>query len=395
MSTVGIHVKKQRVHDSLVEDIRKQIRDGALRSGHYLLSERELASRYRVSSRAVREGLAHLEAQGLIRRHQGRGTMVLHPEPTSNSSTHRKNVAVIFQGRVRDTSTAEDFDSLQQAFQREGYGTMLYVADYSREKEAQIVQQLAAEGVPGVVLFSAHPMDSFAHLADAQKAGMKVAIYDHDFPDFDCNFVGIDDKLAAYEATEHLIRLGCRELLFIRYDRNWSTVVDREAGFLEAAEKWAPQIPYKVLSLPENLDPSAFQRKLGVELQKHIAGPVQRPLGIVVWWDEIALKAIEHLRDAGWSVPQDARVIGFANDLAGAVAEVPLTTFATPREEVARLAALSLVNQMRDPSRPAQRIRLKARMIIRDSCGTYPTRLAELEQEIQAAPLEARQAAVV
>jgi LacI family transcriptional regulator len=372
MSSISIQVRKQRVYDSLIEDVRRQIHDGSLHVGHYLLPERELATKYSVSSRAVREGLARLEAEGLIRRHQGRGTMVLRPA-TEPEARQQKNVAVIFQGRVRDNSTAEDFDGLQQAFQREGYGTTLYVADYSPEKETRIVQQLAAEGVPGVVLFSAHPMNSFAHLAAAQKAGMKIAVYDHDFPEFDCNSVGIDDELAAYEATEHLIRLGCRELLFIRYDRNWTTVQARERGFEEAARQWAPELPRRVLSLPENLEPAQFNERLGQELTAIARGSAQRPLGVVVWWDEIALKAMSHLQNAGWSVPQDAKIVGFANDLSGAMADVPLTTLAIPREEIASLVALSLVNQMRDPTRPAQRIRLKARMIVRDSCGTYPT----------------------
>ncbi len=365
----SIQLRKQRVHDGLFEDIRRQIQDGVLRADDYLLPERELATKYRVSSRAVREGLARLEAQGLIRRHQGRGTLVLRRE-SKIEPAKLKNVAVIYQGRVRDTSTAEDFDSLQQALQREGYGTTLYVADGSPEKETQIVEQLAAEGVPGLVLYSAHPSTSFDHLQAARQAGMKIVVYDHDYPDLDCNFVGIDDQLAACEATEHLIRLGCRELLFINSERDSTTNVLRQRGFEEAAANWGSGLPRRVLRLPSRGTLAEFGDHLRRELTPLLSA-MQRPLGVLVWWDEVALHAIECLREAGWSVPADAAVVGFANDLSGALAEIPMTTVAIPREEIARLAALLLINQMRDPTRPPQRIRLKARLIIRESCGAY------------------------
>ena len=161
MSSMDGQSKPRRARDHLVEDLRNQVTRGNLLPGQALLSVRELATKYGVSSRAVREGLAHLEAEGLVRGGQGRRTVVVSREVPSMDVNPSKNVAVIFQGRVRDNTTAEDLDGLQQAFQAEGYGTILYVADGSPEKEAEIVGRLAKEGVPGLVLYSAHPADSF------------------------------------------------------------------------------------------------------------------------------------------------------------------------------------------------------------------------------------------
>ncbi len=363
-----IQVRKQRVYERLCEDIRRQIRAGVLRSENCLLPEYELAKKYQMSSRAVRQGLARLEAEGLIRRYQGRGTIVLPAENHSDRSQKPRNVAVIFQGRVCDPSTAEELDCLQQALQSAGYGTTLYVADGIPERESQIVEQLAAEGVPGLVLYSAHPLKSDAHLRAALQAGMKVVVYDHDFPDLDCNFVGIDDHLAAFEATEHLIRLGCRELLFINAERDWTTTALRQRGFEDAAQKWGME--RRVLRLRAAADAARGGELLREELLP-ILRVAQRPLGILARCDDTALHTIECLLDAGWSVPAEAKVIGINNDRSGASADIPLTTMEIPRQEITRLAAAALVNQMRDPTRPPQRIRVKARMIIRESCGNY------------------------
>jgi LacI family transcriptional regulator len=237
-------------------------------------------------------------------------------------------------------------------------------------KEAEIVGRLVKEGVSGVVLYSTHPSDSDAHLRAARASGMKIVVFDHDFPQVDCNFLGIDDHLAAFEATEHLIRLGCRELLFINSERNWTTHVLRERGFIEAASKFASHAPRAVVRLPNCATPEQLGECLREKLSASLSG-MKRPLGVVAWWDAMALAAMNCLREAGWSIPNDAKVIGFSNDLSGEVAEVPLTTMDIPRGEIARLAASALISQMRDPARKSQRIRLKARLIIRESCGTY------------------------
>lgn len=361
--------RKSRVYDDMVADLRQQILGGLLLPDHYLPPERELAVKYEISSRGVREGVSLLEAEGLIRRHQGKGTVVL-SRKSAVGLPQSGNVAVIFQGRVRDVSTAEDFDGMQQALQREGFGTTLYVADGNPDKEVEIVQQLIRDNVPGLVLYSAHASSSFAHLQAARDAGMKIVTFDHDFPGLDCNFIGIDDRTAAYDATHHLIRLGCRQLILINSERDWTTHVLREQGFNEAADDWARGLRRDVIRLPATTD---FAHRDAI-LQQQLLAIADRdnaPVGIVGWWDEMAIRAMDMLLRDGWSVPGDVKVIGFANDQTGELAEVPLTTMAIPRAEVALLAASVLISQMRDPSRKSQRVLLPSRMIIRKSCGTY------------------------
>ncbi|MCC6423070.1 MAG: GntR family transcriptional regulator [Phycisphaerales bacterium] len=384
---MAVKIKKQRIYESLVEDIRLQINTGVLRADNYLLPEYELAKKYQMSSHAVRLGLSRLEDEGLIRRYQGRGTVVLSRQDEEESTPTNQNIAVIFQGRVRDPSTAEELDNLQQAFQSQGYGTTLYVADRDKQKEAKIVQRLAAEGVPGLVLYSAHPSNSYAHLQAAIDSGMKIVVFDHDFPDLACNFVGIDDQLASYEATEHLIRHGCREMILVNSQRNWTTHVLRERGFEQAMEKLASGLARRVIRLPDCQTFEELGECLRQELTPMLA-ELQKPVGIVAWWDEVALHAMKVMADAGWSVPRDAKVVGFSNDLSGALADVPLTTMEIPREQIARLAAASLVHQMRDPTLRPQRIRLKARMILRQSCGTYrPAGVDEAVEESILSPV--------
>jgi GntR family transcriptional repressor for pyruvate dehydrogenase complex len=69
-------VKRSRIYEHIVEQIRALIREGRWAPGDQIPPERELAERFRVSRTSVREALRALEMQGVIDSRQGGGTFV-------------------------------------------------------------------------------------------------------------------------------------------------------------------------------------------------------------------------------------------------------------------------------------------------------------------------------
>ena len=69
-------VKRSRIYEHIVEQIRALIREGRWVPGDQIPPERELAERFRVSRTSVREALRALEMQGVIDSRQGGGTFV-------------------------------------------------------------------------------------------------------------------------------------------------------------------------------------------------------------------------------------------------------------------------------------------------------------------------------
>lgn len=361
---------KRRGKHVMMDHLRQQILSGAVQADEFLLPERQLAEQYGVSSRVVRECLAGLEAEGLISRQQGRGTIVRPLPREAMSPRTSKNVAMIILQRMRDASTLEFFDALQQVFQRGGYGTTIYVSDDDPEKEVAIVKQLVEERVPGIILFTAHEASSFEHIKAAQEAGIKVTLFDHYFPNLETNFAGIDDRLGAYEATSHLLQMNCEEMIFVGPSLDWSTHTLRQQGFEEAMQKWPVPVKSSVLKVP-------LFSGMKTHLDDHLPAmlpPAGRKVGVVCWSDQAALHTIDLLRARGWSVPENAAVIGFSDDAEAARAPVPLTTMKIPREEIARLSAYILLDQMRDPSLSPQHLKVLPHLVIRSSCGCYPVR---------------------
>lgn len=64
------------MYAQIAEDLEHQIKDGVIKSGNQLPSERELGQKYRVSRITVRQAISSLEQQGLVYSVQGKGTYV-------------------------------------------------------------------------------------------------------------------------------------------------------------------------------------------------------------------------------------------------------------------------------------------------------------------------------
>jgi GntR family transcriptional regulator, transcriptional repressor for pyruvate dehydrogenase complex len=69
-------IKKIRIYEEVVAQIHDLIRQGRLKAGDQLPSERELAETFKVSRASVREALRALEAEGLVVSRTGSGTFV-------------------------------------------------------------------------------------------------------------------------------------------------------------------------------------------------------------------------------------------------------------------------------------------------------------------------------
>jgi DNA-binding FadR family transcriptional regulator len=76
MSQPAERLYRGRVADQIVEDLRRQILNGALPDGSRLPAERELAAQYDVSAPTVREAVRVLTAMGLLSTRNGSRTTV-------------------------------------------------------------------------------------------------------------------------------------------------------------------------------------------------------------------------------------------------------------------------------------------------------------------------------
>jgi GntR family transcriptional repressor for pyruvate dehydrogenase complex len=69
-------VKRRRLYEEIVQQFHSLIRQGTLKHGDRLPSERELSEQFKVSRSSVREAIRSLELQGLVVSKRGSGTFI-------------------------------------------------------------------------------------------------------------------------------------------------------------------------------------------------------------------------------------------------------------------------------------------------------------------------------
>ena len=69
-------IKRRRLHEDIVQQFHALIRQGKLKHGDRLPSERGLAEQFKVSRSSVREAIRSLELQGLVVSKRGSGTFI-------------------------------------------------------------------------------------------------------------------------------------------------------------------------------------------------------------------------------------------------------------------------------------------------------------------------------
>ena len=177
--------------------------------------------------------------------------------------------------------------------------------------------------------------------------------------------IGIDERLVARAATEHLIGLGHRDIAQLGGDDdeglNRQVPVGRRRGFLDAME--AAGLPVREEWMLSGRFSLVASREVINEL---LDRPGTRPTAIFASSDEMAIGAILAATDHGLSIPRDLSVIGIDNhDLSESFG---LTTMAQDPFEHGSLGARILLDDLTaGPLSRKTSIKAAASLLIRRS----------------------------
>ncbi|MBO1901557.1 LacI family DNA-binding transcriptional regulator [Leucobacter weissii] len=201
------------------------------------------------------------------------------------------------------------------------------------------VQQLLYSRVDAIILAAAHLSDAeyVADLAGQLPVVLAVRGFDEQGPTGGSLLeVMQDDLLGTRAAVEHLLHLGHRRLAEIRGPQTISSFANRSRGFQEAIAAWPGA---------EDLSPGLYAAQGDVSEGRRIAAELlaiphdSRPTAIFAHNDLLAVGALEALRDAGLSCPEDLSIVGYNDAPLVDHLDPPLTTVRLPSNEIGRQSA--------------------------------------------------------
>jgi LacI family transcriptional regulator len=173
-----------------------------------------------------------------------------------------------------------------------------------------------------------------------------------------------DNFTAGYAVMHHLLGLGHRSIAVLPGAKKYTSLNERLRGCLAAAAEAGLLVPREWMPEPVSGRPN----KGYLQMQQILALP-HRPTAVVAVSDKTALGALEVIREAGLSIPQDIALAGIDDVNESAYAQPPLTTYRIPRRQMGTIAMQKLHRLMSDqPEIPARTV-VYGELIVRESSG--------------------------
>lgn len=246
----------------------------------------------------------------------------------------------------------------------EGYSVILCNSDLSEAKQARYIDVLLAKRVDGVILTSTGliPGQEAGHdISRIREAGVPCVVIDRDLGAEPVDQLLVDNHEGGYLAARHLLELGHRDIACVVGPSDLTPSAGRIAGFRRALGEAG-------IDLPDNAVVRGNGRHDGGA--RAVAELMERSVdfsAVFAFNDEMAIGVIGALHRCGRRVPDDVSVIGF-DDIPYAAAVYPaVTTIAQPIAEMGRLGLRLLLDRIRDPVRPPNRVLLSTRLMQRES----------------------------
>ena len=250
--------------------------------------------------------------------------------------------------------------------EKSGYLVITLQSDESYKIEKKQIEHLLNRNVDGILLSLADNTVDYSHINDIRKAGVPIVLYDKISRSIGCHKIVIDDQKAAYNATKHLIDIGCKRIAHVRGSLKPQTTIDRFTGYKNALKDH--KIPYdnSIIFETEHLT-----YEDGRKIADEIALNHKDIDGIFAFTDLLATGLMVGLKEYGIKVPDDVSIIGFSNWFLTSITSPTLSTVDQPGYQMGEEAfkiLLEEINDLKKGSKPKYRtIEIPTEVIIRES----------------------------
>ncbi|MGC6767486.1 LacI family DNA-binding transcriptional regulator [Enterococcus sp. LJL128] len=200
-----------------------------------------------------------------------------------------------------------------------------------------------------------------AHIKTVNEHFNNLVILDTQCSSLDCNTITMNNFLGAYDATQHLLKMGHQNIGYIKGIQRINNFYDRRRGFKAAisAAGLSPSDMPKFYLPGMEINPIQNKQEQFLDFIKGITA-------VFCEDDYIAISVIKTLSKIGIRIPEDLSVIGFDDISESRVITPELTTVHVPIKEIAQ-EAISLIEQGTTATLVKKQLFLNTKLICRDS----------------------------
>ncbi len=242
--------------------------------------------------------------------------------------------------------------------ERNNYMALFASSNEMADKLHEQVNQMLSKGVDGLILVPCEGSeDTIQSLVDR---GIPIVLLDRYFPDIRTHYVCLDNEMATYNATKHLINQGFTKIGFIGYDIDLSHMKSRISGYRQAMAD-------------NNLSKNVRIRYVSNLIQDKSCAKAMKSLSdsgadaVIFATNTIAVNCLYYIQRNKIMIPDQLGLVGFDSDIAFDFFYSPLTCVRQPLEEMAQKAVSILIDHLNTKVNLLQQVKAEGILVVRDS----------------------------
>lgn len=255
-----------------------------------------------------------------------------------NRST--KTIGVIIPN-ILNSFFAKVFTGIEKVADEKGYKVITCISNESLEKEINALEMLSNGTIDGFILSiseEAQKLQKFDHFKTIINEGTPIVMFDRIADEVNCDKVVVDDLDSAFDATNHLIKTGCKKIALFSTIDNLSVGKLRAKGFFKALEENGLKAEDNWIVLTETEE--SFNAKVADFFDKN-------QVDAVFALDEHAsVTAMKLGIKKGLNIPEELSVIGFADGVWSRRMTPSLSTVSQHGPEIGEVATKMLIEKL-------------------------------------------------
>ncbi|MCY7291865.1 MAG: LacI family transcriptional regulator [Ferruginibacter sp.] len=247
--------------------------------------------------------------------------------------------------------------------QKKGFHVLIYQTHDDVQQEISIAKHLQNGRVDGVLISLSSQTEDTKHLQDLKNKGIPIVFFDRVAEDIDAPKITTNDYESGYNAAEHLIENGCKNIAFLSISNKLFIANNRMNGYLNALKKHGIKKDKKFII---NCDTDKEKNNI---LIKDLLQRRDRPDAIFACVEELAVATYVICEGLKINIPNELKLISFSNLQTAEILNPALTTITQPAYEIGSEAASVLFKLLenKDAVLPSTNIVLKSTLIVRKS----------------------------
>ncbi|HVJ68839.1 MAG TPA: GntR family transcriptional regulator [Caulifigura sp.] len=350
-SALSFNAPNAPKHERLRAHLLRQLEQGDLRPGDALPTEHELAAGAGVSRNTVRQALAALEFEGLIRRIPGRGTFI------HGDALQRLSAGVDLFALVIPETRGGFYPSLQRGFHDASGSTnhQVIVSDTGNDhfRQADSLLQLMDKKVAGVAIVpTTDPLTPSYQIRPLQERGIPVVFCHRRVEGIRAPLISFSPVDVGRLAGRAIANYGHRRVAMFGPQRTTFSAQYEEGLRRGLAERGVP-LPAEFVRWDSAPKMSTEHEQFIERHLRELFSSRQAPTAIFCSFDSEAELVYVTLGRLGIEAPKDVSLVGWGGTWREGAIVRRLTSVVVDEETLGR-TAVRLLDEMRNRDRPIE-----------------------------------------